>query len=314
MPRARRRPPEGARRAVRGAACDTPGPGARRTRHRPRRFARVRLVRGSVPSRESDDADGRTDPREQDVRTRQQGRGRRQPLHPRRRVPGAGGALGLRQVHRAAHGGRARGGHARARSGSATGSSTTWRRRTGTSPWCSRTTRSTRTCRSTTTWRSGCAAASLPQAEVDRKVRGAADMLGLETYLHAQAAGALRRPAAARGAGARHGARAAGLPVRRAALEPGRQAARADARRDQAPAPARERHHDLRHARPGGGHDAGRPHRGPAPGPAPAGRGPVHALRASGQPVRRRLHRQPAHQLLLRHARRGRHDPAERAA
>ena len=42
-----------------------------------------------------------------------------------------------------------------------------------------------------------------------------------------------RGPAPARRHGPRHGARAAGLPVRRAAVEPRRQAARADARRDQ---------------------------------------------------------------------------------
>ena len=51
-----------------------------------------------------------------------------------------------------------------------------------------------------------------------------------------QAAGALRRPAPAGRHGTRHRARAAGVPHGRAALQPGRQAARADARRDQQPA------------------------------------------------------------------------------
>ena len=54
----------------------------------------------------------------------------------------------------------------------------------------------------------------------------------------AQAAPALRRPAPARRHGPRHRARAEGLPVRRAAVEPRRQAARADALRDQEAAPA----------------------------------------------------------------------------
>ncbi len=49
---------------------------------------------------------------------------------------------------------------------------------------------------------------------------------------------AFRRPAAARGDGPRHRARSAGVPVRRAAVQPRRQAARRDARRDQGTAPA----------------------------------------------------------------------------
>ena len=51
------------------------------------------------------------------------------------------------------------------------------------------------------------------------------------------------------------------LPVRRAALQPRRRAAHADARRDQQAAPPARRDHDLRHPRPGRGDDAGRPHR-----------------------------------------------------
>ena len=58
-----------------------------------------------------------------------------------------------------------------------------------------------------------------------------------------QAARAVRRPAPARRHGPRHRARAAGLPVRRAAVQPRRQAARADARRDQAPAARARRDH-----------------------------------------------------------------------
>ena len=61
--------------------------------------------------------------------------------------------------------------------------------------------------------------------------------------------------------GPRDRARPAGVPLRRAALEPRRQAARPDARGAQAPAPAPRDHHDLRHARPGRGDDARRSHR-----------------------------------------------------
>ena len=48
-----------------------------------------------------------------------------------------------------------------------------------------------------------------------------------------QAAAAVRRPAPARRDGPRHRAQSQGVPVRRAAVEPRRQAARADAHRDQ---------------------------------------------------------------------------------
>ena len=69
---------------------------------------------------------------------------------------------------------------------------------------------------------------------------------------------ALGRPAPARGDGPRDRARPAGVPVRRAAVQPRRQAARGDAQRDQGAAPAPEDHLDLRHARPDRGHDHGR--------------------------------------------------------
>ena len=74
----------------------------------------------------------------------------------------------------------------------------------------------------------------------------------------ALSAPALRRPAPARRHGPRHRARSAGLPVRRAAVEPRRQAARRHAHRDQGTAPAAQDHHGLRHPRPDRGHDHGR--------------------------------------------------------
>ena len=108
-----------------------------------------------------------------------------------------------------------------------------------------------------------------------------------------QAARALRRPAPARRDGPRDRARTGRVPDGRAALQPRREAARADARRDQE-APGRPRHDDdLRHARPGRGDDDGRPRRRDAQGRAAAGRRATEAVRPAGEPLRRRLHRQP---------------------
>ena len=108
------------------------------------------------------------------------------------------------------------------------------------------------------------------------------------------AAPALGRPAPARRHGPRHRARSQGVPVRRAAFQPRCQAARADAHRDQAPARARGHDHDLRHARPGRGDDAGRPHRHPEPWPHRADRHARGRLRPAGLDLRRGLHRRAA--------------------
>ena len=77
--------------------------------------------------------------------SRPAGRRRPRPRHRRRRVPRPGRPVRLRQVHLAADARRPRGRRRRARSSSATATSPTCRRRTATSRWCSRTTRSTRT-------------------------------------------------------------------------------------------------------------------------------------------------------------------------
>ena len=103
-----------------------------------------------------------------------------------------------------------------------------------------------------------------PQEEIDARVKRAAEILGLQPYLERYPAPALRRPAPARRHGPRHRARPAGVPVRRAAVEPRRQAARADAHRDQGTASAPEDHDRLRHPRPDRGHDHGRQDRGDA--------------------------------------------------
>ena len=106
-----------------------------------------------------------------------------------------------------------------------------------------------------------------------------------------QAEAALRRPAPARRARPRDRARAGRVPDGRAALQPRRGAARADARRDpQAPAPPRD-DDDLRHARPGRGDDDGRPDRRHEARRPPAGRHARGALHPARQRLRRRLHR-----------------------
>ena len=87
-----------------------------------------------------------------------------------------------------------------------------------------------------------------------------------------QAGQPLGRPAPAGRHGPGHRARRRRLPVRRAAVQPRRQAPRPDAHRDPAHAAPPRHHHRLRHPRPDRGHDPRRPGR-PAPqGRAAAGR------------------------------------------
>ena len=81
-----------------------------------------------------------------------------------------------------------------------------------------------------------------------------------------------------------------------------------DARRDQAPAAPARHDHALRHARPGRGDDDGRPRRRHARGRAAAARAAARGLRAAGQPLRRDVRRQPAHERA-----RGRMDADARA-
>ena len=102
---------------------------------------------------------------------------------------------------------------------------------------------------------------------------------------------ALGRPAPARRDGPLDRAQPAGLPLRRAAVEPRRQAARPDAHADQEAAPADEDDGRLRHARPDRGDDAGRSHRGDERRADRAGREPAGDVRQSRDQVRRRLHR-----------------------
>ena len=119
-------------------------------------------------------------------------------------------------------------------------------------------------------------------------------------YLEALSPAIVRRPAPARRHGPRHRARPAGVPVRRAAVQPRCQAARADAHRDQGAAPAPEDHHRLRHPRPGRGDDHGRQDRRHAGRPHRAGRRAARTVRPARQPVRRRLHRLAGHEHAAR--------------
>ena len=99
----------------------------------------------------------------------------------------------------------------------------------------------------------------LPKEEIDRRVREAAEILGLERLPEPQAQGAVGRPATAGGHGPGHRPRAEGVPHGRAAVQPRRQAPGPDALGDRQD-PARPRHHHaLRDPRPGRGHDDGRP-------------------------------------------------------
>ena len=103
--------------------------------------------------------------------------------------------------------------------------------------------------------------------------------------------GAVGRPAAARRAGPGPRQPAHRAPARRAARRARPEAAQGDAARAQG-APARGRHHvRLRDPRPGGGAHDERRHRGHARRPDPADGRPDRAVRAAGQPLRRRLHR-----------------------
>ena len=95
------------------------------------------------------------------------------------------------------------------------------------------------------------------RSAIDARVKEAAAILALEPYLDRlpkQLSGGQRQRVAM---GRAHRAQPASVPVRRATFQPRRQAARADARRDQGPAPAPRHHHGLRHPRPDRGNDHG---------------------------------------------------------
>ena len=110
----------------------------------------------------------------------------------------------------------------------------------------------------------GLETARVPKAEIQQRVARAAEILRIEPLLKRKPKQLSRRAAAARRHRPGHRARTEDLPVRRAAVEPRRRAAGADARRDRQAAQRPRQHHDLRDARPGRGHDHGRQDRGAA--------------------------------------------------
>ena len=149
----------------------------------------------------------------------------------------------------------------------------------------------------------------LPKSEVEGAGRPRGEAARDRRVPRQEAARAVGRPAPACRDGARHRARAAGVPHGRAAVEPRREAARADAGRDPRPPAPPRRDDALRHPRPGGGDDARRPRRGHARRAATAGRSSAGALREARQRVRRGIHR-----LAVDQPRRGRPRARERRA
>ena len=131
----------------------------------------------------------------------------------------------------------------------------------------------------------------LAKDDIEARVDRAAAILELGPLLERKPRAALGRPAPARRDGPRDRARARGVPVRRAAVEPRRQAARADALRDPEAAPAPGDDQPLRDARPGRGDDARAPDDRDERRPRRADRHADGGLREPGDAVRRRIHR-----------------------
>ena len=143
--------------------------------------------------------------------------------------------------------------------------------------------------------------AKTPQNVINEKVEEAARILDLTQHLDRKPGQPVRWPAAAGGDGPGHRPRPLRVPDGRAVVQPRRETAGADAHRGVPdPAPAGH-HHGLRHPRPDRGHDARRPGRRDAQRHPPAGCLPAGAVRASGQPVRGRLHRLARDELHGRH-------------
>ncbi len=226
-------------------------------------------------------------------------RARRRPRHPRGRVRGAGGPVRLRQEHafardRGPRAGRPRHGRDRRRGGQRHAAARS-RRRHGVPEL-----RALPVHERVREHRLRPARAEISEGR-DRQP-GAA---GRKDARHrgparAPAAPALGRPAPARRDRPRDRARRPPVPVRRAALQPRRQAARRDAQRDQASAPGTRQDHGLRHPRPGRGDDARRPHRAAEGGCDRAGGSAAGPVRAAAHPLRRGLSGLPLDEFSAR--------------
>ncbi len=114
--------------------------------------------------------------------------------------------------------------------------------------------------------------AKLKKADIATKVDETAKILDLTALLDRKPATAVRRSAAAGGDGTRDRARPQGVPDGRAAVQPGCQAACADAFGDRPPAEPAGHHHGVRDARPDRGDDARRSRRRAAGRGGPADR------------------------------------------
>ncbi len=181
--------------------------------------------------------------RRQEMLWQDRGDPRRRHRHRRRRIHRHRRPVGLRQVHAAAHGGGAGNGHRRARSlidgqaGQRQGADGP-RHRDGVPE-----------LRALSAYvgvrQHGLRAedrGQTPKPEIAERVRRRRQAAAAGAVPETQAARAVRRPAPARRHGPRHRAQAGGVPVRRAAVEPRRQAAGADAAGDQAAAARTWRH------------------------------------------------------------------------
>ena len=139
------------------------------------------------------------------------------------------------------------------------------------------------------------------KAEIKKRVAAELERVGLSARGQAQADPALRRPAAASRARPGPGQPAEGAAARRAARRPRPQAAQGPAGPAQAD-PARRRDHlRLRDPRPGRGADDVRPDRGHERRPDRAVRRSRGRLRATGDHLRRRLHRRLEPDARCRH-------------
>ena len=143
--------------------------------------------------------------------------------------------------------------------------------------------------------------AEVPQArDRDAGARGGPDA-GHPGAPEPEAPPALGRPAAARRGGPRHRPASPGVPLRRAPVEPGREAPGADARGAEAPPRSARDHRHLRDPRPGRGDDARRPRGGHEGRARAAGGRTPHRVRQAAQSVRGGLHRIPGDELHRLH-------------